>query len=63
MTFSGANETCGICALGAGISLGWYLNLYGFRTKDLKVNKYENVINLYKKGALTKNLINAIYSS
>ena len=39
------------------------LNLYGFRTKDLKGNKYENVIDLYKKGALTKNLINAIYSS
>ena len=39
------------------------LNLYGFSTKDLKGNKYENVINLYKKGALTKNLINAIYSS
>ena len=39
------------------------LNLYGFSTMDLKGNKYENIINLYKKGALTKNLINAIYSS
>ena len=39
------------------------LNLYGFSTMDIKGNKYENIINLYKKGALTKNLINAIYSS
>ncbi len=39
------------------------LNLYGFSTRDIKGNNYENIIDLYKKGALTKNLINAIYSS
>tara|TARA_B100001996_G_C18353142_1_gene474791 strand:+ start:73 stop:459 length:387 start_codon:yes stop_codon:yes gene_type:complete len=42
------------------------LDLYGFSTKDIKDikgNKYENIIDLYKKGTLTKNLINPIYSS
>ncbi len=39
------------------------LDLYGFNTNDIKDMKYENIINLYRKGALTKNLINAVYSS
>jgi tRNA A37 threonylcarbamoyladenosine modification protein TsaB len=39
------------------------LNLYGFNSNDLKDMNYENVVNLCKKGALTKNLINPVYSS
>ena len=39
------------------------LDLYGFNTSDIKDMKYENVIDLYRKGMLTKNLINAVYSS
>ena len=39
------------------------LDLYGFNNDDVKDMKYENIINLYKKGVLTKNLINPIYSS
>ena len=39
------------------------LNLYGFNVNDLKDMNYENVLNLFKKGALTKNLINPVYSS
>jgi len=39
------------------------LSLYGFNSNDLKDMKYENVINLYEKGVLIKNLINPVYSS
>ena len=39
------------------------LNLYGFNSNDLKNMNYENVVNLCEKGALTKNLINPVYSS
>jgi len=39
------------------------LNLYGFNVNDLKDMNYENVLNLFKKDALTKNLINPVYSS
>ena len=39
------------------------LNLYGYNTNDLIDMNYENVVNLYKKGKLIKNLINPIYSS
>ena len=39
------------------------LDLYGFNNDDVKDMKYENIINLYRKGALTKNLINVVYSS
>ena len=39
------------------------LNLYGFNSNDLKDMNYENVVDLCKKGALTKNLINPVYSS
>ena len=37
------------------------LNLYGFSSKDLKDINYKNIIELFKKGLLTKNLINLIY--
>ena len=39
------------------------LNLYGFNSHDLKDKNYMNIIDLYEKGHLTKNLINPIYSS
>ena len=37
------------------------LNLYGFNSEDLKGSNYENVIDLFEKGMLTKNLIKPIY--
>ena len=39
------------------------LDLYGFNNNDVKDKKYESIIKLYEKGELTKNLINAAYSS
>jgi len=39
------------------------LDLYGFNLDDLKDKDYMNIIDLYKKKKLTKNLIKAVYSS
>ena len=39
------------------------INLYGFNSKDLKDNNYMNIIELYEKGLLIKNLIKPVYSS
>jgi len=39
------------------------INLYGFKSKDLKDKDYMNILELYKKGLLIKNLINSVYSS
>jgi len=39
------------------------INLYGFNSDDLKDKDYMHIIDLYKKGIFTKNLINPIYSS
>jgi len=39
------------------------LNLYGFNSHDLKDMNYMNIIDLYEKERLTKNLINPVYSS
>ena len=39
------------------------LNLYGYNTNDLIDMNYENVVHLYEKGKLIKNLINPVYSS
>ena len=39
------------------------LNLYGFNSHDLKDMNYMNIIDLYEKECLTKNLINPVYSS
>ena len=39
------------------------LNLYGFNFNDLQDMNYKNVVDLYEKGVLTKNLINPVYSS
>ena len=38
-------------------------DLYGFNSKDAINNNYENIIELFKKGALIKNLIKPYYSS
>ena len=50
-------------AIAKALSITNKLNLYGFNSSDLKDMRYENVFNLYKKGILTKNLINPVYSS
>ena len=39
------------------------LNLYGFNSKDIKGVNYMDIVDLYKKGALIKNLIKPNYSS
>ena len=48
-------------AIAKALSITNKLNLYGFNSSDLKNMRYENVVNLYKKGILTKNLINPVY--
>ena len=50
-------------AIAKALSITNRLNLYGFNSSDLKNMRYENVVNLYEKGMLTKNLINPVYSS
>ena len=39
------------------------LNLYGFNSNDLKDLNYDNIIDLYEKELITKNLIKPVYSS
>ena len=48
-------------AIAKALSITNKLNLYGFNSSDLKNMRYENVVNLYEKGILTKNLINPVY--
>ena len=50
-------------AVAKALSITNNLNLYGFNFNDLKDANYNNVVDLYEKGALTKNLINPVYSS
>ena len=50
-------------AIAKGLSITNKLNLYGFNFNDLKDMNYNNVVDLYEKGVLTKNLINPIYLS
>jgi tRNA A37 threonylcarbamoyladenosine modification protein TsaB len=50
-------------AVAKALSITNKLSLYGFNSNDLKNMNYENVVNLCEKGALTKNLINPVYSS
>ena len=50
-------------AVAKALSITNQLNLYGFNFKDLKNGKYMNIVELYEKGNLTKNLINPVYSS
>ena len=50
-------------AVAKALSITNNLNLYGFNSKEIKNIDYNNIVNLYKKGMLTKNLINPLYSS
>ena len=50
-------------AVAKALSITNKLNLYGFNFNDLKDMNYKNVVDLYEKGTLTKNLINPVYSS
>ena len=50
-------------AVAKALAITHKLNLYGFNSNELKDTNYMNIIDLYKKGYLIKNLINPIYSS
>ena len=50
-------------AVAKALSITNKLNLYGFNFNDLKDMNYKNVVDLFEKGVLTKNLINPVYSS
>ena len=50
-------------AVAKALSVTKRLNLYAFSDNDVKDDSYKNVINLFKKGELTKNLIKPNYSS
>ena len=58
--FSGIRTSIAV-AKALSITNKW--NLYGFNFNDLKDMNYKNVVDLYEKGVLTKNLINPVYSS
>jgi len=58
--FSGIRSSI---AVAKAISVTNNLNLYGFNVNVLKYMNYDNIINLFKKDKLTKNLINPIYLS
>jgi len=45
------------------LSITSKLNLYGFNSHDVKDMNYMNIVFLYKKGRLTKNLIRPLYIS
>ena len=50
-------------AVAKALAVTYRINLYGFNSKELKNKNYNNIVNLYKKGALIKNLIKPVYSS
>ena len=50
-------------AIAKALSITNNINLYGFNSKEIKNMNYNGIINLYKKGVLTKNLIKPVYSS
>ena len=50
-------------ALVKGLSIANKIDLYGFSSNDFQKKDYKNVIFLYKKGVLKKNLIKPIYMS
>ena len=58
--FSGIRSTI---AVAKALSITNKLDLFGFNSNDLNRANYAHIINLCKKGALTKNLINPVYSS
>ena len=59
-SFSGIRTSI---AVAKGLSITNKLNLYGFSSNDLNNMDYKNVISLYEKGRLTKNLIKPLYIS
>ena len=50
-------------AVAKAISFTNRLNLYGYNSNDLKDMNYNNIIDLYEKELITKNLIKPVYSS
>jgi len=58
--FSGIRNSI---AVAKALTITNKLNLYGFNSDDLKDMNYMNIIDLYEKGTLIKNLIKPIYSS
>ena len=50
-------------AVAKALSITNGLNLYGFNSDDLKDKNFIDIIDLYQKGLLKKNLINPVYSS
>ena len=50
-------------AVAKAISFTNRLNLYGYNSNDLKDMNYNNIIDLYQKKLITKNLINPVYLS
>ena len=44
-----------------GLCIVYKINFYGFSSLDLKGKNYTNIISLYNKGTLIKNLIKPIY--
>ena len=50
-------------AVAKALSFTNRLNLYGFNSDDLKDKNFIDIIDLYQKGLLKKNLINPVYSS
>ena len=56
--FSGIRSSI---AVAKAISISCNLNLYGFNSNQLKNEKYEKILDLFKKGVLIKNLIKPQY--
>ena len=50
-------------AVAKALSITNGLNLYGFNSHDLKDMNYMNIVFLYERGCLTKNLIKPLYIS
>ena len=59
-SFSGIRTSI---AVAKGLTITNKINLYGFNSRDLKDMNYMNIIFLYEKGRLTKNLIKPLYIS
>ena len=58
--FSGIRTSVSIAK---ALSLTNKLNLYGFKSEQVKDQNYDEIIDLFKKGVLIKNLIKPQYSS
>ena len=50
-------------SIAKAISLANNINLIGFNSKDLNGKNYKDILKLYKKGLLIKDLIKPLYSS